>query len=315
MLYPDLTKASAVSDARAPEHVLTVEAQNLLPAPQLEIEGRLHRNSPLPHNSFHIYGDQQCVKQKTVCLLPGLFMRHSAYRDLANHLAQRGFKVVTLEFPNQPSHVDRPDYIRLVDYAKYLDSFLDTLNIKPEETLFFGMSFGAQILRYYHATLGRKCKALMLCSLFPWDLAATQVVEKMHLIDLIDRGNFEAFVNAFSLSLYSAVQKSRDHECVQRSVNNITNNFSHAPQKAKYLMMATMSSALNHQNKSETYEHWSSPTTAIIPKYDNMPFEHMQDYFAQYGIPSLVLPYGHVFTVECPNYADFVTQWAERYAE
>ncbi len=231
-------------------------------------------------------------------LIGGQFMTIKGWQPTIEDL-KRFYKVIVLEYPNQGDSEVNLEFDNLRLYSEYSRDFLEAIEVDPQETVCFGLSFGANIIKSMTFDLGLKFKAAILAGVSSYKIK-DYIVENYKLwIDIIKTGQLEILSKVINLKLLSPTFVAKSAGFLDFAAKQMKEGYENKKEALICLLQAT----INYLNEIDANSDKNFPYDVyfIGAKSDPMmPINYVREYAEQQNSKLYELEGGHIMTMEHP---------------
>ncbi|MGE5370373.1 MAG: alpha/beta fold hydrolase [Solirubrobacterales bacterium] len=229
-------------------------------------------------------------------LIGGQFMTLKGWEPTLEDL-KRFYKVIVLEYPNQGESEVNLDFNNLKLYAEYSKDFLEAVGVNPEETVVFGLSFGANIAKSLTFDFGVRFKAAILAGVSSYKLK-DYIIENYKLwIDLIHSDQLQLLSRVINLKLLSPAFVVKSPGYLEFAAKQMSESY----ENRKDSLVCLLQSTINYLSEVEIDSDKRFPFDVhlIGAKSDPMmPINYVREYAEQLNAPLYELEGGHIMTME-----------------
>lgn len=234
-----------------------------------------------------------------VLLIGGQFMAISAWGGIVSDLC-RFYRIITLEYPNQGISPSDHSIDDLKTYSLFTIDFMREAGLEPSETVVFGLSFGATIVKSMAFDFGVRFRAAVLAAIGPNSLQS-YVAEIYQLwIDLIRKGDLGVASKVIFSKLLSPGFISRNPGLLEFASSDLVRKYEGRTGSLLSLLNSTRNYLLRNSGTED--RRFPFETHLIGADSDPMiPAIYVEEYARILGCPFLGIPGGHIITMEQPS--------------
>lgn len=243
---------------------------------------------------YYIEGEGQ-----PVYLIGGQFVDIDGWGPTIEDL-KRFYKVIVLEYPNQGKSETDLSFVNLRQYAEYSIDFLKAINVKPEDTIVFGLSFGANVIKSMTFDFNIKFKAAILSAVSSTYRLKNYISNNYRLwISIIKGLDIETAFKVIFLKLMSPDYIEDNDGIVDFASKLMAENF----KDKKEALICLLEASINYLKEVDGENDLSFPYDMYLigAKSDTMmPFNYVEDYARLTHAKLYQLPGGHLINMEHP---------------
>ncbi len=234
-----------------------------------------------------------------VLLLNIQFQRRETWSDIVNDL-QRYYKVINVDFPNQWSSKADLNYKCIKDYAASINNFLKMLNITIEDTIIFGYSFGAHIIRVLNLDLNISFKSIIIGGIDPIGTKKYYIKTLEHWAEILENHGLSIFAKTIALRVLSPEFISKNPFIIKSIEKKFIDNYKNKTDS----VLTLLKSPINYyKNKNIIKDNYSCPVHMVVAENDTiMPSSYVKNYAKSINAKSIHIleKSGHQPIIETP---------------
>lgn len=226
----------------------------------------------------------------------GLFQSMDSWVSIADNLS-RFYRVIAIDFPNQGTSTTDTSINTGRQYATFLLGVLDEIKIDVRDSVFFGYSFGAGILRHMLSQMSFSPRGVILGGSLPRSAFPYLIRRLENWLRLLDEGPFELWARTMMLDIFSPGWIAANGPTFDEINSLFIDSYVQRPLAARALTAAGLNSL---RTALEGDEHFGCPVHVIGAEEDAMaPISLVRDFATRIGAREFHrLPGGHTLRIE-----------------